>query len=517
MIARPLSRRLPSANQAFGTKVLLRNGSGLLSFEDIQSSRHPFRRWQSQDDRISHTPSHARKPRETHPEAPITADPQSYQGFPANDRPKARKTGRTLVLCFDGTSNHFKDDKNTNVVLLFGMLERNKPEKQLVYYQTGIGTYTTPGFISGISQKIAQLMDEAFAWYLQDHVMGGYKFLMDTYQEGDKICLFGFSRGAYTARALAAMLYRVGLLPPRNAEQVPFAYTIFKEASEEIKIWKKDRNDPRGSLSSNFRRTFSRKVDIELVGIWDTVCSVGFIPHALPNTRTNRIVKHVRHALALDERRARFEASYWNPGPTSQDVIGEEKKNGQRGLKDSERTVEEVWFAGGHGDVGGGWQGLRQESQLSRIPLRWMIREAKKCTDAIVWDENALRAFHVNKPDSSDVQGLAKYIEQERQDALSKFHSAFTECSHRFFWRLLEVMPLLTPVNMWGYDLNWFRRPHWFRAREIREPTPDRPTKVHSSVKTRLKHLPGGYVNAAKWDPQKTEFVDEWAIPKDAK
>ncbi|KAG8953627.1 hypothetical protein FRC04_001831 [Tulasnella sp. 424] len=312
------------------------------------------------------------------------------------------------------------------------------------------------------------------------------------------------------------MLYRVGLLPPRNAEQVPFAYTIFKEAAKEIEFWQKDRSDLRGFLSRNFLKTFSRRVEVEFVGIWDTVSSVGLVPHGLPNTKTNRIVKHVRHALALDERRARFEASYWNPGPTSQDVIADDK-NSQRGLKNDERTVEEVWFAGGHGDVGGGWEGLRQGSQLSRIPLRWMIREAKKCTAAIVWNEKALRTFRVDKPDSSDAEGLAKYIEQERQDALSKFHSAFVECKHRFFWRFLEVVPLLTPVNLWGFDFNFFRRPHWFRAREIREPTPDRPTKVHSSVKTRLKHLPGGYVNAATWDPQNTEFVEEWALPDDVK
>ncbi|KAG8905456.1 hypothetical protein FRC00_013249, partial [Tulasnella sp. 408] len=133
------------------------------------------------------------------------------------------------------------------------------------------------------------------------------------------------------------MQYRVGLLPPRNAEQVPFAYTIFKEASEEIKAWKKGRSDPRGSLSANFRRTFSRKVEVE----FGLCFECRFIPQALPNTKTNRIVKHVRHALALDARRTRFESSYWNPGPTSQDVIGEEKKNGLIGLKESERTVEE--------------------------------------------------------------------------------------------------------------------------------------------------------------------------------
>ncbi|KAG8982743.1 hypothetical protein FRB90_006578, partial [Tulasnella sp. 427] len=135
----------------------------------------------------------------------------------------------------------------------------------------------------------------------------------------------------------------------------------------------------------------------------------------LPNTKTNKIVKHVRHALALDERRGRFEASYWNPIATSQGIIVD---GGQNGLKERDRTVEEVWFAGCHGDIGGGWEGQRQSAQLSRIPLRWMIREAKKCTDAIVWNERALRTFAVEKPDSSDADGLAKYIEKEKEDAL---------------------------------------------------------------------------------------------------
>ncbi|KIO15427.1 hypothetical protein M407DRAFT_87119, partial [Tulasnella calospora MUT 4182] len=188
------------------------------------------------------------------------------------------------------------------------MLDKSKPDQQLVYYQTGIGTYTPAGFISRMGQKVARVLDEAFAWYLEDHVIGGYKFLMDTYQEGDKICLFGFSRGAYTARALAAMLYRVGLLPPKNVEQVPFAYQIFQDSQQEIKIYKKDKNDPRGYLSKNFRNTFSRQVKVEFVGIWDTVASVGFIPRSLPNTSTNLSVNHVRHALALDERRAKFKA-----------------------------------------------------------------------------------------------------------------------------------------------------------------------------------------------------------------
>lgn len=87
--------------------------------------------------------------------------------------------------------------------------------------------------------------------------MGGYKFLMQNYREGDRICLFGFSRGAYTARCLAGMLHKVGLLPASNIEQVPFAYNMYKRNTTEG--WKQ---------SASFKKTFSRAVMIEFVGCW---------------------------------------------------------------------------------------------------------------------------------------------------------------------------------------------------------------------------------------------------------
>lgn len=431
----------------------------------------------------------------------------SSQDNQVKDTGKGRKS-RTLVLCFDGTGNQFQSDKNTNVVLLFQSLVRNNPEEQLVYYQTGIGTYTPPGIMSRFGAMVARMLDEAFAWYLEEHVMGGYRFLMDSYQPGDKICLFGFSRGAYTARALAGMLHRVGLLPPRNAEQVPFAYKIFKEARDEMDYRRKDKNDPRGRVSENFLKAFSRKVEVEFVGIWDTVASVGFVPRTLPNTMKNRIVRHVRHALALDERRAKFQASYWLPSSGSTNVIDTTSPND---LKSKDRTVKEVWFAGGHGDVGGGWEPQTKQAQLSRIPFRWMIREAMECTDAIRWDEDALQEFGVKRP--KDSEGLAKYRNQEREDAISKFHSAFLDPTTWLLWLILEFIPLIATFNILSSRFR-ILGPHLYRAREIREPSYDVPTKVHSSVQTRLKHL-AEYQNAAKWDPKMTEFVDEWALHPD--
>ncbi|KIO29074.1 hypothetical protein M407DRAFT_21819 [Tulasnella calospora MUT 4182] len=341
---------------------------------------------------------------------------------------------------------------------------------------------------------------------------------MDTYQEGDKICLFGFSRGAYTARALAAMLYRVGLLPPKNVEQVPFAYQIFQDSQQEIKIYKKDKNDPRGYLSKNFRNTFSRQVKVEFVGIWDTVASVGFIPRSLPNTSTNLSVNHVRHALALDERRAKFKASYWNPPKASRNAVQNPKddKKFEENLETGKQTVEEVWFAGGHGDVGGGWESFREPVQLARIPFRWMIREARKCVPDILWHEETLQSYGILKPDLADCGALEKYVKQETKDAAAKFHSAFTDAKYWYLWRFLEVIPLVKNTKIWGYDVKLPHLPNWWAPRRVRKPeTPEERTvvKVHSSVWTRVHHLGERYECAVTLDPSTTEYVDGWTLP----
>ncbi|KAG9024421.1 hypothetical protein FS837_005372 [Tulasnella sp. UAMH 9824] len=412
---------------------------------------------------------------------------------------------RTLVLCFDESSNGFDHEKNSNVVLLCQMLKRDGPRHQLFYYQTGIGSYTSTGFISA---RVAQALDKAFAWYLEDHV-----FLMNAYRAGDKICLFGFDRGAYTAKALAAMLYRVGLLPRYNLQLLSSAYKIFKESKNENKIMEKDPEDARGYVSKDFRRIFSREVTIEFVGIWDAVPSVGFISRSLPNPNKNPIVKHVRHAIALDERRAKSKAAHWDTLKEDRDksTLVIEGNKDQEGIDQSARTVEEVWFAGGHADVGGGWEGDRVSTQLSRIPLRWIVREATLCS-SIIWDEAVLKRFKVRKPENE--REIDEYIRQEKADALAKCHTGAT--AYPPFGWLLEFWPLAATIRFFGLYFK-ILFPKAFRARRTRKPNDKYPTKIHSSVKTRLKHFkdPLGepYRNAAEWDANKTEFVDEWALP----
>ncbi|EJD54254.1 WD40 repeat-like protein [Auricularia subglabra TFB-10046 SS5] len=134
--------------------------------------------------------------------------------------------GRNLVVCIDGTSNQFSK-KNTNVVELYSRLE--KSDGQLTFYNSGIGTYAEPSWRSWsyYRQVLAHKLDLAFALRFERIIISAYAWLVDNYQEGDRIFLFGFSRGAYQVRALSAMIETVGILHKGNNDQIPFAYELY--------------------------------------------------------------------------------------------------------------------------------------------------------------------------------------------------------------------------------------------------------------------------------------------------
>ncbi|KAI0250935.1 hypothetical protein BJV78DRAFT_1275572 [Lactifluus subvellereus] len=330
---------------------------------------------------------------------------------------------RTLVLCFDGTANEF-NHCNTNVVKLYSILKKDRPDLQLCYYQerklnvtqAGVGTYFQPGAVSPFFRFAARVLDEAFAWYLSEHIMDGYKFLMQNYHEGDSVCIFGFSRGAYTARALAGMLHKVGLLSKDNFEQVAFAYKLYKSSSHRAH-----------KLAIRFKRSFSREVPIEFLGVWDTVASVGlFSTRTLPFVGANNTIRVFRQALSLDERRAKFCPNLYHrpvstPGPHSPQSEPLLKKmaralkiftkprrsrdtphsaldsdsNGPGKKPGFKKDVKEVWFAGAHSDVGGGLAKDTESYALSNIPLRWMVREIANAECHIRFDEAALEAWNI--------------------------------------------------------------------------------------------------------------------------
>ncbi|KAJ7506925.1 hypothetical protein B0H11DRAFT_1973404 [Mycena galericulata] len=323
---------------------------------------------------------------------------------------------RCLILCFDGTGDQFDAD-NSNIVQLVSALKKDDRTKQMIYYQSGIGTYTSPKHATPVTAKISLTLDAMIAWNLGAHVMAGYEFLMQNYSANDRICIFGFSRGAYIARSLAGMIHKVGLLPVDNHQQVPFAYRMYTRA--DATGW---------AQSTAFKKAFSNDVHIDFIGVWDTVDSVGLIPKRLPFTTSNTIVRTFRHAVSLDERRAKFKANLWNfpsdkekklgthtppPSPTlpkhhytlprpalpthfrsstDPDENVEQTKfetayeHRDHQAKTRRTDVLEVWFAGCHCDVGGGSVPNDTRHSLARIPLRWMIRECFKADTGMLFD-----------------------------------------------------------------------------------------------------------------------------------
>ncbi|KQT21361.1 MULTISPECIES: DUF2235 domain-containing protein [unclassified Bradyrhizobium] len=265
---------------------------------------------------------------------------------------------RNIVLCCDGTANEFAVDR-TNVLKLYYCLVQD-PERQIVYYHPGLGTMEPPGALGPLTKRATRWLGLAFGSGLESDVRDAYVFLMNNFQPDDRLYMFGFSRGAYTARAVASLLCMYGLLPKGNESFVPYAVRMLTAVN----------SAPEGErsvafkLACEFRETFDPvgRCRPHLVGIWDTVSSVGWVEHQLrlPYSSNNPFIAHARHAVAIDERRAFFRTNLWWPST-------DPEKAGPKDLK-------QVWFPGVHCDVGGGYPEC--ESGLSKIALKWMIDEA---------------------------------------------------------------------------------------------------------------------------------------------
>lgn len=260
---------------------------------------------------------------------------------------------KNIVLCCDGTANEFSRH-NTNVVKLYHILMKD-PARQVTYYHPGVGTMEAVGALTSVARKITKILGLVIGYGLEEDIRAAYLFLMRTYNPGDRIFMFGFSRGAYTVRAVAALLHMYGLMQGNNEALVPYAIRM---QSADMKA--RDAAKKAFALADEFKATFSGpRCPIYFVGLWDTVSSVGWKtnPVKLPYTANNPDVEIARHAVSLDERRAFFRQNLWRPAPDG----------GPRDLK-------QVWFPGDHGDVGGGRAEV--ESGQSKVALTWMLREA---------------------------------------------------------------------------------------------------------------------------------------------
>lgn len=323
------------------------------------------------------------------------------------DAPRDLPMQRNVVLLFDGTNNQFGRE-NTNVVRLAKVLKRDSPE-QLVYYDPGVGTLPHPGAFWGITKKLSEIYGLAFGTGLTTNVEEAYSYLMDVWQPGDRVFLFGFSRGAYTARVLAGMLHALGLLAPRNQNLVPYVTRLFKSIRRGT-VSTKRRMLGYKNLCREFRRTFARPVfegdaarhfRTFFVGVWDTVSSVGWIydPASFPFTARNRSVAVVRHAISVDERRSFFR----------QNRFGMVRR----------QDCREQWFPGVHADVGGGYP--LDDGLVWRPSFDWMVREARQKGLLI---------------DADRLSEVAPELALDRRPWADDIHESL-----RGFWRVAEIFP----------------------------------------------------------------------------
>lgn len=297
---------------------------------------------------------------------------------------------KNIVICCDGTGNQI-NDRLSNVLKLFRVLQ--KSDDQLVYYSPGVGAVGNFDEWQVFKQHIKEFLGLATGYGLDENVLDAYRFLCAHHEDGDSIWLFGFSRGAYTVRVLAAFIYVIGLLKPNQLNLSEYAFTAYKKAShdsrKEGKLPEADAlriaatQTSEGEVAEGLpaawefaRVAGTKRVTIKFIGVWDTVASV-IVPRPdrllldlqiLRFTRTNPGVEIFRQAISIDERRRMFRLHPWSEPQTF-------KSNPFNNKNWRSQDIKQVWFAGVHADIGGGYP--EEESGLSKFPLLWMINQAR--------------------------------------------------------------------------------------------------------------------------------------------
>ncbi|MFC9292106.1 DUF2235 domain-containing protein, partial [Streptomyces sp. NPDC057052] len=263
---------------------------------------------------------------------------------------------KRLVVCCDGTWNFADQQSKTNVakVALSVRPGYEAGREQRVYYHRGVGTH-----------RRERLRGGAFGVGLSRNVLDAYRFLVEMYEPDDELFLFGFSRGAFTARSLAGLLRNCGVLRRDHVDRIPEAWALYRDRIER----------PTGAAATLFRRSYARETQIHFIGVWDTVGALG-IPApdatwlqpavqrfnhrwAFHDTELSSWVGAAFHALAIDEQRSAFRPTLWHQQP---------------GAAEQGQELKQVWFAGVHCDAGGGYR----EAGLSDITLLWMVDQARR-------------------------------------------------------------------------------------------------------------------------------------------
>jgi uncharacterized protein (DUF2235 family) len=319
-----------------------------------------------------------------------------------------RATGKAIVLLSDGTGNSAAKLARTNVWRLYRALDLEQPKppgtpRQIVFYDDGVGTS---------SFRPLALLGGIFGWGLKRNVIDLYKFLCRNYEPNDRIYAFGFSRGAFTVRVLVGLVCKVGLLRGGGAEGLgeeqlerhaadayrEYRKACLKQTHGHVRLlgWLRDQ------IIDVKRRMFAQRryceikrdkgvevESVEFVGVWDTVAAYGMPiaeltrgidtwvwPLSMADYKLSPKVKAARHALALDDERDTFHPLLWD------EVAERELVRAQPDKKD---RLQQVWFAGMHADVGGGYA----DDSLAHVSLTWMIEQARNA--GLRFDVGAIR------------------------------------------------------------------------------------------------------------------------------
>lgn len=257
----------------------------------------------------------------------------------------------THVVIVDGTLSRLDKDNETNAGLLFKLVQEMLPRTDLiVHYHPGIQ-----------GEGLMKWLNIAAGVGINLTICSGYSALSRRYEPGDKILLFGYSRGAYTVRSLAGMIGRIGLLKSEHLNE--------RRVRRAFQHYEKNRQS---RTATSFSHAYCHEnVEIEIVGVWDTVKALGlpypiltriapmateFHDHSLGQN-----IKNAFQALALDETRTAYKPILWKC---------EKEWHGQ---------VQQLWFPGAHSDVGGQIEGFPATRPLSNIPLVWMLKNAAMC------------------------------------------------------------------------------------------------------------------------------------------
>jgi len=264
---------------------------------------------------------------------------------------------KRIITCSDGTWNkpsatHKGKPIRTNVQKIFDLICKRDGKNilQIKYYDQGIGAE---------GNWLTRTFDGATGKGIDNNIMDAYKFIVWNYEPGDEIYLFGFSRGAYTARSLAGLIRKSGILKKNDLNLLSKAYQLYRNHEA----------GPESDEARQFRISNSYDVyNIKFIGVWDTVGSLG-IPvrffqwfnrkkYSFYDTTLSSIVKYAYHAISIDEARSNFKPTLWELNPNR--------------ARDFEQVLEQRWFAGVHSNVGGGYP----DEGLADIALKWITEKA---------------------------------------------------------------------------------------------------------------------------------------------